>query len=73
MVIKNVTKRASKAMYSLSELSEILNQLNSVIYDKCNDDDLELISEAHDRLDEAQRELVKILAQDNKVILKDES
>lgn len=73
MTIKNVTKRASKAVYLLSELSIILNQISTVIYDLGNDDDLELVSEAHDKLLEAQQELIKILAQDNKVLLEEES
>lgn len=73
MTIKNVTKRASKAVYSLSELGIILNQISTVIYDRGNDDDLELVSEAHDKLLEAQQELVKILAQDNKILLEEES
>ena len=71
MTIKNVTKRASKAVHSLSELGIILNQISTVIYDRGNDDDLELVSEAHDKLLEAQQELVKILAQDNKVLVED--
>lgn len=68
MVIKNVTRRASKAMYLLSKanegLSPLLYELNGEINLKTLLDNLQLINEA-------QQELVKILAQDNKIEIED--
>lgn len=68
MTIKNVTRRASKAMYLLSKANEGLTplfyELNGEVNLKQLLDNLQLINEA-------QQELVKILAQDNKVIIED--
>lgn len=64
MMIKNVTKRASKAMYLLSKADEGLQPL---IYELRGEENLKLLLDNLKLIDEAQRELVKILAQDNKV------
>ena len=64
MTIENVTKRASKAMYELSLASEILQPL---LYELNGEDNLKTLLDGLHRINSAQQELVKILAQDNKV------
>ena len=66
MTIQNVTKRASKAMYELSIANEKLTPLLYVVKEE---GDLKTILEICDSLNKAQQELVKILAQDNKIEL----
>lgn len=68
MVIKNVTKRASKAMYLLSKANEGLQPL---MYELKDEDNLKQLIDNLALIDEAQQELVRILAQDNKVAIED--
>lgn len=65
MIIKNVTKRASKAMHLLSKASE---GMMSLMHELKGDDDLKMLLDNLQLIDEAQRELVKILVQDNRVV-----
>ena len=68
MVIKNVTKRASKAMYLLRKANEGLHPL---MYELKDEDNLKQLIDNLALIDEAQQELVRILAQDNKVAIED--
>lgn len=67
MVIKNLTKRASRAMYLLSRADEDLHPL---IHELKDEDNLKQLLDGLTLIDEAQKELVKILAQDNKIEIK---
>ena len=67
MTINNLTRRASKAMYLLSKASEGL----SLLMHELNSDDLKQLFDDLQLINEAQQELVKILAQDNKVEIED--
>lgn len=64
MVIKNVTKRAAKAMYLLSKANEDLTPLMHILN---GEENLKQLFYSLKLIDEAQQELVKILAQDNKL------
>ena len=64
MVIDNVTKRASKAMYLLSKANEDLTPL---MHEINGEENLKQLFDSLQLIDEAQQELVKILAQDNKL------
>lgn len=64
MVIQNLTKRASKAMYLLSKAHEGLTPL---MYELDGEDNLKQLLDNLQLINEAQKELVKILAQDNKI------
>lgn len=64
MVIQNLTKRASKAMYLLSKAHEGLTPL---MYELDGEDNLKQLLDNLQLINEAQQELVKILAQDNKI------
>lgn len=64
MVIKNVTKRASKAMYLLSKAHD---DLEPFMHEIEGEDNLRAYLDALNYINEAQKELVKILAQDNRV------
>ena len=64
MHIKNVTRRTSKAMYLLSKASEGLSPL---MHEQKSEDNLKQLFNNLQLIDEAQKELVKILAQDNEV------
>lgn len=68
MTAKNVTRRASRTMYLLSKASEGLSPL---MYELKGDDNLKLLLDNLHLIDEAQQELVKILAQDNKIEIED--
>ena len=67
MTTKNVTRRASRTMYLLSKASEGLSLL---MYELKGDDNLKRLLDNLYLIDEAQQELVKILAQDNKIEIK---
>ena len=64
MVIQNLTKRASKAMYLLSKAHEGLTPL---MHELDGEDNLKQLLDNLQLINEAQKELVKILAQDNKI------
>ena len=64
MVIKNVTKRAAKAMYLLSKANEDLTPLMHILN---GEENLKQLFYSVQMIDKAQQELVKILAQDNKL------
>ena len=64
MVTKNVTKRAAKAMYLLSKANEDLTPLMHILN---GEENLKQLFYSLKLIDEAQQELVKILAQDNKL------
>lgn len=64
MTIKNVTKRASEAMYLISKADELMSPLMACVP---RGDDLNNLFAGLELLDEAQKVLVKILAQDNDV------
>ena len=64
MVIDNLTKRAAKAMYLLSKANEDLTPL---MYELNGEENLKQLFDSLQLIDEAQQELVKILAQDNKL------
>ena len=64
MVTKNVTKRAAKAMYLLSKANEDLTPLMHILN---GEENLKQLFDSLKLIDEAQQELVKILAQDNKL------
>lgn len=64
MVIDNLTKRAAKAMYLLSKANEDLTPL---MYKLNGEENLKQLFDSLQLIDEAQQELVKILAQDNKL------
>lgn len=64
MVIDNLTKRAAKAMYLLSKANEDLTPL---MYELNGEENLKQLFDGLQLIDEAQQELVKILAQDNKL------
>ena len=66
MTIRNVSRRTSKAMYLLSTVSEDLSEL---LHEVKGDDNLKLLLDNLGLIEEAQRELVKILAQDHKVMI----
>ena len=63
MVIENLTKRASKAMWLLATVHEGLTPLMHEVDGK----HLEQLFDSLHLIDEAQVELVKILAQDNEL------
>ena len=67
MTTKNVTRRASRTMYLLSKSSEGLFLL---MFEFKGDDNLKRLLDNLYLIDEAQQELVKILAQDNKIEIK---
>lgn len=64
MTIENVTRRASRTMYLLSKASEGLSPL---MHELKGEDNLKQLLDNLYLIDEAQKELVKILAQDNKI------
>lgn len=64
MVTKNVTKRAAKAMHLLSKANEGLTPLMHILN---GEENLKQLFDSLKLIDEAQQELVKILAQDNKL------
>ena len=64
MTIKNVTKRASEAMLLISKADELMAPLMACVP---RGDDLNNLFAGLELLDEAQKILVKILAQDNDV------
>ena len=64
MVIDNLTKRAAKAMYLLSKANEDLTPL---MYELNGEENLKQLFDSLKLIDKAQQELVKILAQDNKL------
>ena len=64
MVIKNLTKRAANAMYLLSKANEDLTPLMHILN---GEENLKQLFDSLKLIDEAQQELVKILAQDNKL------
>lgn len=64
MVIDNLTKRAAKAMYLLSKANEDLTPL---MHELNGEEKLKQLFDSLKLIDEAQQELVKILAQDNKL------
>lgn len=66
MTIKNVTKRASNAVYLLSKAAENLTPL---LFKLDDEEDQKSLYETRKLINEAQQELVKILAQDNNVNL----
>ena len=68
MTINNVTRRASKTMYLLSKAHEGLSPL---MYELKGDDNLKQLFDNLALIDEAQQELVRILAQDNRVEVRD--
>ena len=68
MHIKNVTRRTSKAMYLLSKANEGLSPL---IHELKGENNLKQLLDNLRLIDEAQKELVKILAQDNEVEIED--
>lgn len=69
MIIKNVTKRASKAMCLLSKAAEGITLL---MHELKGEDNLKQLIDNLQLIDEAQQELVKILAQDNRVVLEED-
>ena len=64
MVIKNLTKRTSKAMYLISKAHEDLQPL---LYELKVEDDLKCLLDNLKLLDEARKELVMLLALDNNI------
>lgn len=68
MLIKNLTRRASKTMHLLSKAKEGLEPL---MYELNGEDNLKRLLDQMNLIDEAQQELVKILAQDNTVEVED--
>ena len=64
MVTKNLTKRAAKAMCLLSKANEDLTPLMHILN---GEENLKQLFYSLKLIDEAQQELVKILAQDNKL------
>ena len=68
MTINNVTRRVSKTMYLLSKAHESLSPL---MHELKGDDNLKRLFDNLALIDEAQQELVRILAQDNRVEVRD--
>ena len=68
MIIKNVTKRASKTMYLLSKAHD---EISPLMHEVKGEDNLNLVLDGLKLIGDAQRELVKILAQDNRVEVDD--
>ena len=70
-MIENVTKRASKAIYDLSIAKD---KFQTLMFDlrlnEYDDECLNLILDGLAKIEEAQQELVKILAQDNRIEIK---
>ena len=64
MTIENVTKRASGAMLLISKADELISPLMACVP---RGGDLTNLLAGLELLEEAQKELVKILAQDNDV------
>ena len=64
MKIENVTKRASKAIFLISKADELISPLMACVP---RGDDCTNLLAGLELLEEAQKELVKILAQDNDV------
>ena len=64
MTIKNVTKRASEAMLLISKADELISPLMACVP---RGGDLNNLIAGVELLDQAQKVLVKILAQDNDV------
>ena len=64
MTIKNVTKRASEAMLLISKADELISPLMACVP---RGGDLTNLLAGLELLEEAQKVLVKILAQDNDV------